>query len=238
MLKIIKKRIQKEDFNPTLFGLLVNPFYFARKGLNENISYMASKMAGSVLDVGCGQKPYRNLFQTNNYIGLEINKNNKKADIYYDGKIFPFDNQTFDNVISNEVLEHVFEPELFLSEIYRVLKDDGQVMLTVPFVWDEHEQPNDYGRYTSFGLKYLLEKNGFEIIEFRKSVNDITVIFQLLNDYIYKKIIGKHFWFNQLKILCLMAPFNILGYFLNFILPKNNDLYLDNIVLVRKQKNV
>lgn len=238
MLRIIKKRLIKEQFKPTLLGLLVNPFYFARKGLYKHISNLAPKIKGSILDVGCGTKPYENLFDNFNYIGLEVNRNNKKADLYYDGKIFPCNDNSFDNVISNEVLEHVFEPELFLKEIHRVLKVDGKILLTVPFVWDEHEQPNDFGRYTSYGLKYILEKNGFEIIEFSKSVNDITAIFQLLNDYIYKKVIGKNYWLNQLKILIFMAPFNILGYTLNSFLPKNNDFYLDNIVLAKKVKYV
>lgn len=238
MLKQIKKKFYKEQFEPTLFGLLVNPFYFARKGLYEKISNIAPKLQGSILDVGCGSKPYENLFNTYSYVGLEVNRKNKRADLYYDGKIFPCEDKSFDNIISNEVLEHVFEPDLFLKEMYRVLKDDGRILLTVPFVWDEHEQPNDFGRYTSYGLKYILEKNGFEIIEFQKSVDDITVIFQLLNGYIYKKIIGKHYWINQLKILVFMAPFNILGYMFNVILPKNSDLYLDNIVLAKKTKNV
>ena len=235
MLKKIKQIISKEQFNPSLLGLLVNPFYFARKGLYKNISELSVYAKGELLDVGCGQKPYEKLFKVKKYIGLEINKQNKKADLYYDGKTFPCNDNSFDIVISNEVLEHVFEPEMFLKEIHRVLKDDGYFLLTVPFVWDEHEQPNDFGRYTSFGLKHILKKNSFEIIEFRKSVNDITVIFQLLNDYIYKKVIGKNYWLNQLKILFLMAPFNILGFILNFMLPKNDDLYLDNIVLARKK---
>lgn len=69
-------------------------------------------------------------------------------------------------------------------------------------------------------------------------MNDIRVIFQLLNDYIYKKTITKNPYINLLLTIILMAPLNILGEILSKILPKNNDLYLDNIVLAKKEKNV
>ena len=238
MLNIIKKIIVEAQFHPTLFGLLVNPFYFARKGLRDNIAQFSNNIKGSVLDVGCGQKPYEKLFNCEQYIGLEVDSNNTKADVHYDGKVFPFKNKTFDNIISNQVFEHVFGPRQFLGEINRVLKDNGHLLLTVPFVWDEHEQPYDFGRYTSFGLKHILHAHGFEVRESRKTSNDVTLIFQLINDYIYKKVVGKNKIFNQFKILLLMAPFNIIGFILSFILPKNDDLYLDNIVLAKKVKDI
>jgi SAM-dependent methyltransferase len=152
----------------------------------------------------------------------------------YDGHTFPFPNETYDGIISNEVLEHVFNPDEFLSEILRCLKKNGKLLLTVPFVWDEHEQPGDFARYTSFGIKYLLEKHGFKIIYFHKTANDITVIFQLINDYIYKSCIGKNRRFNRIFINSLSSVFNILGLILSLILPKNNDLYLDNVILAQK----
>ncbi len=110
--------------------------------------------------------------------------------------------------------------------------------MTVPFVWDEHEQPYDYARYSSFGLKHILNENGFEVIEQRKSNNGIEVIFQLLNDYIFKKTVTKSGYLNLLFILLLMAPVNMIGFIFSKVLPRNNDLYLDNIVLAKKVKNV
>ncbi len=233
-----RKYIEKQEFNPDITGLLINPFYFARRGLYKNIKELSKFIKGRVLDVGCGQKPYEELFNCEQYIGLEYdspqNRAVKKADYFYDGTTFPFDGKEFDSAVMNEVLEHVFNPDQFLKELNRVLKDGANLLLTVPFVWDEHEQPYDYARYSSFGIKHLLEKHGFEILEFRKSVDNIGVIFQLINDYIYKLIIKKgkkyEFWLTNF----LTAPFNITGIVLAFILPKNKDLYLDNIVLAKK----
>lgn len=230
---------RKQDFNPGFPGLFTNPFYIARRGLHKSIKSLSGSISGSILDVGCGQKPYRALFTCSEYIGMDIENpghdhSNEDIDIFYDGKEFPFPAQRFDNILCNQVLEHVFEPTLLLTEMNRVLKPGGHLLLTVPFVWDEHEQPNDYARYSSFGLKYLLESFGFTLIESRKSVGDIRVVFQLTNAYLYKKTITRNKYLNFLVILILMAPVTILGEIFGVILPKNADLYLDNVILAKK----
>jgi SAM-dependent methyltransferase len=236
----LKKLYEKEQFYPSLFGLFINPFYFARKGLAENIHDFSPSVTGIILDVGCGSKPYQKLFNASEYIGLEIdsedNRKNKRADYFYQGDNFPFIDEEFDSVISNEVLEHIFNPDIFLSEINRVLKPQGILLITVPFVWDEHEQPYDYARYSSFGLKHLLKKHGFKILEYRKSMNDIRIIFQLINAYLYKKTVTSNQYVNLITTMLLMSPFNILGELLSKILPKNDDLYLDSIIVAQKEK--
>lgn len=230
---------RKQDFNPGFPGIFTNPFYIARRGLHHSIKSLSGSIKGSILDVGCGQKPYQGLFVYSEYIGMDIENpghdhSNENIDVFYDGKEFPFDSEKFDNILCNQVLEHVFEPTLLLAEMNRVLKPGGFLLLTVPFVWDEHEQPNDYARYSSFGLKYLLEANGFTLVEMQKSVNDIRVVFQLINAYLYKKTITKNKYLNFLVILILMAPVTIVGEIFGFILPKNADLYLDNVILAKK----
>lgn len=237
----IKKYIRQQMFNPTIAGAFVNPFYFARKGLYTAMSQFVPKLQGKVLDVGCGQKPYQHLCneKVSEYIGLEIdspeNRANKQADYFYNGKSFPFKNKEFDSVITNQVLEHVFNPDEFLAEIHRILKPEGTLLLTVPFVWDEHKQPIDYARYSSFGLKHMLQKQGFEIVSHIKTSTDVSIIFQLINAYLFKILQTKNPYFNLILTILLMAPFNIIGIILAKVLPNNQDLYLDNIVLARKK---
>jgi SAM-dependent methyltransferase len=130
-------------------------------------------------------------------------------------------------------LEHVFNPDDFLGEINRVLKPGGKLLLTVPFVWDEHEQPYDYARYSSFGLKSLIEKNGFTQLKHVKSAKNYSVISQLTIAYffkiVYKKRVIKMFF------TLFVFPFiTIGGLLLGKILPDNNDLFLDNIILAEK----
>jgi len=242
MLKKLKNLYIREQFNPKILGLFINPFYFARQGLYKNVSELIPNLKGKLLDVGCGTKPYESMCNVDEYIGLEIddkgNRNHNFSDIFYDGKIIPFEDKVFDSILSNQVFEHVFNPNEFLREINRVTKIDGLFLITVPFVWDEHEQPYDYARYSSFGLKHILSENGFEIFEHRKSNNGLEVVFQLINDYIFKITMTKNAYINLLVTLILMAPVNIIGLILSKILPKNDDLYLDNIVLAKKVKDV
>jgi SAM-dependent methyltransferase len=236
----LKRFKEKQDFQPGILGMFTNPFYIARRGLYKSIRVLAPSLRGTILDVGCGRKPYRHLFQYTEYIGMDIENpghdhSQEEIDVYYDGKVFPFPDNKFDNVLCNQVLEHVFEPVPFLKEINRVLKPGGCFLLTVPFVWDEHEQPNDYARYSSFGLKYLLEQNGFELVEQKRSVNNLGTVFQLINAYIYKKVITRNGILNQFLIFLLMSPFSVIGTLFGIIFPNNNDLYLDNIVLAKKR---
>jgi len=236
--RILIEIYNREKFLPGYLGLFINPFYFARMGLAVSIRELGGAITGKTLDIGCGTKPYESLFKSCEYIGLEIdneaNRKTKKADYYYDGHRFPFDREIFQSVVVNEVFEHVFNPDEFLDEINRVLKPGGVVLMTMPFVWDEHEQPFDFARYSSFGIKALMERHGFIIEEQRKSLDDIRVIAQMLNAYIYKITITQSIWLNILSTVLIMAPVNVLGELISWVTPRNPDLYLDNIVLARR----
>ena len=233
--------MKKQAFYPTTISIFLNPFYIARTNLLNNIKKLAPCFReGCLLDVGCGRKPYESLFNVASYIGLDVAGGGhddaaKSADVYYDGKVIPFVDSFFDYVISNQVLEHVFEPKLFIEEIYRVLKPNGLLLITVPFVWDEHEKPYDYGRYTSFGLNHLISKKGFEIIEQYKSGSYIDTLTQMFSSYVYTIFSTKNQYLNILISMFLCSPILICGLIFFKILPKNKNLYLDNVILARKQ---
>jgi SAM-dependent methyltransferase len=219
-------------------GIFVNPFYFARAGLSGAMADYAQKLSGRLLDVGCGSKPYRALFSVESYVGLDIDSAATRqrgiADYFYDGNKFPFENASFDAILCNEVLEHVFNPDEFIQEIVRVLKPGGKLLLTVPFVWDEHEQPYDYARYSSFGLRALLEKQGLKVTQHKKLGADASILFQLANAYLFKVTEGFSRLTRALLTGSVMAFINILGLIARRVLPANSDLYLDNVVLAEK----
>jgi SAM-dependent methyltransferase len=224
--------------HPGPIGMLVNPFYFARRALLVAMRELGHELGGRVLDVGCGDRPYERLMGAREYVGLELDtpesRARNRADAYYDGRRFPFADGSFDGVLCNQVLEHVFAPDDFLREIARVLKDGGRLLLTVPFVWDEHEQPRDYGRYSSFGLAALLARHGFELLQARKTAADVRALCQMINAYLYKITVSRSPYVNLLATLLLMAPLNVIGTLLSWITPSNPDFYLDNVVLARK----
>lgn len=237
----IRSYIAKQAFNPDLAGIFVNPFFFARKNLYRNIKLHAVRIDGRVLDVGCGKRPYESLFaNAKEYIGMDIENpghdhSNESIDIFYDGKTFPFPANSFDSVLTNQVFEHVFNPSNFIQEINRVVKPGGCLLLTVPFAWDEHEQPYDFGRYSSFGISHILQTNGFEIISFTKSTKGLAAIVQLFIGYIYKIFYSKNRYINLLGTVFIISPFSILGGLLSLLAPKSTDFYLDNVVLAVKK---
>src|SRR5262249_16277822 len=67
--------------------------------------------------------------------------------------------------VCTDVFEHLPNPTVLSSELFRILQPGGKALIGVPFLYWIHEQPFDYHRYTEFGLKYLFESAGFEVLE-------------------------------------------------------------------------
>ena len=238
-MRSISQKIQGEQFDPGFLGIFVNPFFIARQALARALQQFAPSLSGHLLDVGCGNKPYRHFFtKVSAYTGIEFDsphaRAHSEADVFYDGTRFPFPDGNFNSVLATEVLEHVFNPDEWLEEIRRVLKPGGNLLLTAPFVWDEHEQPHDYARYSSFGISHLLKKHGFKITQQMKTADDVRVFFQLWNCYVYKKIPTKRYRLRILFYLVLIAPSTLLGLALYRLIPKSDDFYLGNVILAQK----
>ncbi len=243
MLRSLKKRyidiVTRESFAPTYLGIFLNPFYFIRRGLYKGVHSNKGYLTGRLLDFGCGSKPYKALFDVQEYIGLDIEVSGhsirrEAVDVYYDGMTIPFLDNHFDSIFSSEVFEHLFNLEEILSELHRVLKPGGHMLVTLPFVWDEHETPYDFARYTSFGIAHLLKKSGFEIIVMEKSTNYVETIFQMWNTYAIQHLLPKHRYLAPLMTPLCVAPVTIVGILLSKVLPKNKDFFHNNIVVARK----
>ena len=170
---------------------LFNPFYISHSEMSKVVSSFAIDYKGNMLDIGCGQKPYLNLFDNIvDYVGLEVEpdeyrEKNKTADFYYDGVTLPFDNNSFDNIVCFQVLEHVEDYQSFLNEIVRVLKPRGNLMLSLPFIWPEHEMPYDFRRFNVNGLELELKKCNFEIVKTIKVTKGFRAYLQLIQDYVF-----------------------------------------------------
>ena len=106
----------RQHFVPGPWGILVNPFHFARRGLFTGLAEFFPLLHGAVLDVGCGRKPYRQLVPAETYIGLDLDTPELRglgaADLYYDGGTMPVADGRFDAVLCSQVLEHIFATEI------------------------------------------------------------------------------------------------------------------------------
>ncbi|MES2731839.1 MAG: class I SAM-dependent methyltransferase [Bacteroidota bacterium] len=225
-------------------SLFINPFFFIRRGLLRGIRKFAPQLSGRLLDFGCGSKPYRELFSVNEYIGVDMEQTGHAhlkeelltIDVFYDGKTIPFPNNHFDSVFCSEVFEHIFNLDDMLVEINRVVKPGGMALFTVPFVWNEHEVPYDFGRYSSFGITHLMQKHGFELIELHKTTHFAEVLCQLWLLYLRDLLYTSNKYLNIGINLLFIAPFTIISLLLTAVLPKNHSLYHNNVVLARKMQ--
>lgn len=242
MIDFIKQKIKKAKFEPGVLGFCINNNFLIRRELNKQIKTKAVELSGSLLDFGCGTKPYKNYFiNVAEYIGVDIKiegygweERQKAVDFFYDGKTIPFEDNRFDSMLCTEVLEHVFNIDELLAEFQRVLKPNGIALLTTPFMWEEHEMPHDFARYTTPALKHLYEKNGFEIIYHHKTGNGIKVIAQFCINYI-KNVLPKNEIIKQLLLVPFIIYFNMMGSIFGFVLPKDEIYYFNNVFVIRKK---
>ncbi|SDC82966.1 Methyltransferase domain-containing protein [Algoriphagus faecimaris] len=162
------------DFNPQKLTFENLDRFYIKRSIYQFLCSKWGAFYGDLLDIGCGEMPYKNEIIANNsvtkYVGLDIfgaleyNKG-VKPDYFWDGKKMPFEDGSYDSGFATEVLEHCPDPLMTLTEINRVLKPDSPLILTVPFLWPTHESPHDFYRFTPFVLKNLLEQSGFTKIE-------------------------------------------------------------------------
>jgi len=127
-------------------------------------------------------KLIKDLPRVSKYIGID--RHGLAADIKKDFLKAPIDPKSYDTLLCTQVLEHTPEPQAFLDKINLVLKRGGVLILTVPFTGYLHEVPNDYYRYTRFGLRYMLQKSNFKIIYIKNEGNWISSIGQEIISYL------------------------------------------------------
>jgi SAM-dependent methyltransferase len=153
-----------------ILNLLKNVFYFNSSRFRlrqENKIFADTIPSGSiVLDAGAGDQPYRYLLKHTQYESADFEKLDKpyaQSTYVCDLKILPVENDRFDFILFNQVMEHISDPAAVLKELNRVLKTNGKIIYTGPLFYEEHQIPYDFFRYTQFSLKKMFTEAGFEI---------------------------------------------------------------------------
>jgi SAM-dependent methyltransferase len=184
-----------------LFGTLLNKTYIAETKLRRSVCNALDAYArGVVVDVGCGSKPFESQIKghpsVERYIGLEYPgavdhffQPITDVDEFGDAQQLPFSDATADVVLCSEVIEHVPEPELAVQEAYRVLKPGGIYILTVPSTFKLHMEPNDFHRFTKYGLQYVLSKIGFKVLEMHSRGRTPATLGQSIVLYLHELIV-------------------------------------------------
>jgi SAM-dependent methyltransferase len=165
MDKIIEKHFICPDLETIGFSS-----YSVRSSLIEAVNRVKQNIKGTVVDLGCGEMPYREYLmqegKIEKYIGIDIQPtlyhNKVQPDLYWDGQTIPLADNSADWVILTEFLEHYFDTQHILKEIHRVLKSGGCIFFTVPFIFPLHEIPYDAYRFTPFSLQKHFELANFQ----------------------------------------------------------------------------
>ncbi len=152
------------------------PFYVVRTLLQKAVDKNMMRFKGTIVDLGCGEMPYKQYILDHNknvarYVGIDLPQESihehysvNKPDYIWDGIHIPLEDQSADIILATELFEHVSNLDKILLEAKRVLKNEGELFFTVPFLWNLHLTPYDFYRYTPYALKEKLQKAGYSSI--------------------------------------------------------------------------
>jgi SAM-dependent methyltransferase len=136
--------------------------------LQRDLREVSARLEGRVLDVGCGEQPYRSwLTNAGDYVGVDVDAGPGIDAVIRPGEPWPLDDASFDSVLCTQVLEHDSDPRHTLAEIDRVLAPGGTAVVSVPFAYNEHMAPHDYRRWSAAGVTSELSTR-FDVVEVRK----------------------------------------------------------------------
>ena len=137
--------------------------------------------SGTILDIGAADRWIElHLSADADYVALDYPSTGRdlygaRPHVFADAVYLPFPDGRFDGVICLEVLEHVPDPALVMSEIARVLRPGGRAWISMPFLYPLHDAPFDFQRYTEYGLRRDVERAGLEVVTLRKCGHAIRV---------------------------------------------------------------
>jgi|SRR3989344_2833973 len=208
-----KKTGRNIRLNPRLYDfsyLMIKSFL---ETMNKFVKLV--KKAGKnsiILDLGCGDKPFESLFPNSQLIGVDISQDSL-AEVIADNHHLPFKDNIFDAVIASEVLEHSDNEYLFIKELRRVIKNNGLVFISLPFVFPLHGVPDDFQRFTKYKLKKLFKKD--ELMYLKESNNILASLF-LFPNYCLRILFGS---------FKLIFPFYLINNLLGLVVEKVSDFY-------------
>ena len=185
--------------------------YSIRRGLlDADLEAVSPHIRGNVLEVGCGALGRRGHYvpptdNVNRWIYADM-RSEVIPTVVADVQQLPFQNQCFDVVLCLEVLEYVPSPAAALDELNRVLKPDGTLILSTPFL-HRSDTDNDNWRFTQNGLQRLLKGAGFQIEDMKQQGAALATAVNILKFSVYsmssnsgRKLVGAVSYFPLMSL--------------------------------------
>ena len=192
-----------------------------------------------VLDAGAGEGKYAHYFTRQRYCGVDlavgdVSWDYSRLDAIADLSELPFRSGVFAAALNIVTIEHLRDPGRALSEIARTLAPGGPLLIAAPHEWEVHQSPHDYFRYTRHGLVYLLESNGYEVVEMRAAGGYFRLLARrLLNGLQF--FTGGLRWLWFIPAALIVVPPALILPFLDF-LDRDRNFTMGYICMARKHK--
>lgn len=205
--------------------------------LYRQLRQLLPTLEGRILDVGCGNKPYRNWFgHTSEYVGLDVLPGPEVDVVVPSDGAWPLPDEYFDALLASQVLEHVEHLEHTLGEMNRVLKRGGVMVMSFPFLYNEHGAPFDFQRLTAYRAVKLFPD--FEVLCLKRQGGIGSTLTILLLNWMEQSMNGS-FITRLLKavVLPVWVPFtfglNVAGLLVDGI-DRTDAFYSNVLIVVRK----
>lgn len=232
-------------FNP-LKKIPFHPQWFVFLREFQSLRAIAKTTNGVVLDIGSGtQNIQKHLPSDCNYISLDYYQTatewyHTRPQIFGDGQCLPIKTDSVDTVLLLDVLEHLPRPEDCIAEIWRVLHQDGKIVLQVPFLYPIHDEPYDFHRWTCHGLKALAVHHNFNLKRQTTIGHPIETSALLMNIALSKTVLN---WIQRKSpfliiapLFCIVIPFvNLSGWLLARLCSKEDFMPHSYRVILEKK---
>lgn len=234
------KNSLKENFK-TYLGLaakfLLMNFYYRIEKFVILASKECDQAGKKLLDIGAGSSPYKKYFKKIGYFAQDI-KQNKNIDYAgdVDDGLSAIASASFDYILCTQVLEHLKEPPKAFQEFSRILKPGGKIFLTTNFIYQLHSVPDDYYRFTKFGLKYLGQANGFAVERLKPQGGIFSVLSYILATLPIRLFLERSkalYWLYLILFSVPIVLINLIACVLDF-LDRNKKMTINYEVIYRK----
>ncbi|MFH2061633.1 MAG: methyltransferase domain-containing protein [Candidatus Beckwithbacteria bacterium] len=213
--------------------LMMN-FYFQIDWFVIKMARKYDRKGKKLLDVGAWECKYKKYFERLEYLSQDVVQNSQKT-IDYVGEVDKVKGR-FDYILCTQVLEHVKKPEEMFEGFRRLLKSGGKVFLTTNFIYQIHMEPDDYYRFTKYGLRYLGEVNGFKV-EHLKAQNGVGGVLAYVLTTLPLRLglekAGWSYWGYLILFSPVIVVVNLLGMGLD-LLDKDKSLTVNYEVIYKK----
>lgn len=215
-----------------LYPSLTNPSWLVLRKRRELFQRWLSALLPAhpvVLDVGGRIQPYLPMLPGVNYVAIDL-RCTPLVTVVAHAEQIPFSSERFDLVLCTQMLEYAPDPQRVISEIHRVLKPGGALILSVPAVFPR-DADEDRWRFLPAGIRQLLA--GFSEIEIASEGGSITGLFRTVNVCLY--MFAKYSPIRAILSHSIIPLLNLTGLGLEKLADSRNDTFAVNYSAIARK---